>query len=42
LQFPFNIGVLSVIKMILIVCFISLLMTFQFDMTLSDITPMLL
>ena len=42
LQFPFNIGVLSVIKMILIVCFISLLMIFQFDMTLLDITPMLL
>ena len=42
LQFPFNIGALSVIKMILIVCFISLLMIFQFDMTSSEITPMLL
>jgi len=38
----FNIGLLSVIKMILIVCFIAVLMIFQFDLTLADVIPMLL
>jgi X-X-X-Leu-X-X-Gly heptad repeat protein len=42
LQFPLNVGLISVIKMILIVSLITLSMAIQFDITSSEVTTMML